>query len=217
MEENHWGKNQSTHHSETKNETIYFTDNESNGSGGLTSGEGAIRWDTGLTLISAGTVVTFTDVGDSSNLFSSLGTLTDGFGTLNLAQAGDAIFAFQGANDTTVTNFIAGIQNATDNFGDLTGTGLTPGLTANTFAASGHPDGGDYSGARLGSTNFSDYLALLGVPTNWTTNTSNGEAILPFDTTPFSISAIPEPTSPLLLGIVSLGAVMSYRSRRCLD
>ncbi|MCH7225194.1 lamin tail domain-containing protein [Haloferula sp. A504] len=166
--------------------TIHFTDNESDGAGGLNTGEGAISWTSDPSPTPAGTVVVFTDTASSSTLTASLGTLVDGTGGMNLAAGGDAIFAFEGPNDTTVTTFLAAVANEAGNFGDLTGSGLTEGTTAFTFTTFGNPDGGEYSGARSGQATFADYIPLIADPFNWTTEDSDGEASLPFDSTPFT-------------------------------
>lgn len=49
------------------NSTIYITDKESDGAGGITSGEGTLTWYTGAATIKAGTVIVFTDVNNDTN------------------------------------------------------------------------------------------------------------------------------------------------------
>ncbi|MDG1661562.1 MAG: T9SS type A sorting domain-containing protein [Winogradskyella sp.] len=181
--------------------TIYFTDNESDGMGGFTSGEGQLEWTTPGTVIPAGTVITFTDTDSdgNANYGVSIGTLADiGAGGLNLSGNGDAIFAYIGTDEVTPTTFLAGAQNTTSAsaYGDLTGTNLTIGSTFVIFTASGTPDGAVYTGPRDTLADFSDYLSLIGSAGNWdtTTGSSNGELILPFDTTAFEESASAMPT-----------------------
>lgn len=180
------------------NTTIYFSDDELNGAGGFEdSNEGNIQWDTPDTVITAGTVVVFTDTDSDANpsYGVSLGTITElGAGTINLAGGGDALFAYLGTDENTPTTFLAGIQNEVNNFGDLTGSGLTEGSTFVTFTTSGNPDGGQYTGARDSETLFSNYLLSIANPTNWTINATDGEAILPLDTTPFIESSMATPT-----------------------
>jgi len=173
---------------------IFFTDNEPSvtGTGLLDLNEGTISWNTGASIISAGTVVIFTDTDSSGNpLFGvSIGVLTYVEASMNLSSDGDALYAVLG--DPTVNNIItwlAGIQNEVNNEGDnFAVTGLTKGTTFVEFYTSGSPDGGEYSGVRTGLINFSDYLTEIGNSTNWTVETSNGELLLPFNTTLFTTS-----------------------------
>ncbi|AUC15750.1 hypothetical protein BTO06_11580 [Tenacibaculum sp. SZ-18] len=165
---------------------IYFTDNESDGAGGINSGEGTLSWNTGASVIAAGTVITFTDL--NATRTASVGTLSIDNGTLNIAGGGDAIFAFIGTNGTTPTTFLAGIQNETGNFGNLAGTGLTEGTTFVNFFMSGSPDGGQYNGPRTGLGSFSDYLTEIGDNTNWTVSDADGTLILPLNATSFEVT-----------------------------
>ncbi|WP_299439149.1 lamin tail domain-containing protein [uncultured Aquimarina sp.] len=180
------------------NSTIYFSDDELDGMGGFVdSNEGNIQWVTPASVIAAGTIVVFTDTDSDGNALygASIGTITQvGSGTVNLSGNGDALFAYIGTDENTPTTFLAGIQNETNNQGDLTGSGLTDGSTFITFTASGSPDGGEYNGSRNSETLFANYLPLIGNPANWTTNSADGEAILPLDTTAFVESAMGTPT-----------------------
>ncbi len=169
---------------------VYFTDNEPIVGGGINSGEGFIRWNLNIN-IPAGTIIVFTNINSSSGLDANIGTLSDGSGALNLAADGDALFAYLGTSETNPTVWLAGIQNEAGNQGDLASTGLNEGTTFVTFTASGHPDGGEYSGNRSGETAFSDYLPLIGSPGFWTTNTSDGTAFLPFSEAVFTIQPLP--------------------------
>ncbi|MFK7783438.1 MAG: hypothetical protein AB8B90_13890, partial [Psychroserpens sp.] len=174
------------------NTIIYFTDNEPDTATTLTTGEGKLVWDSGASIISAGTIVTFTDTDSAGNTSfgASIGTLNVGVDTgMNLAGGGDALYAYQGTDEDTVTVWLAGIQNEANNEGaGFSNTGLTFGTTFINFFNSGSPDGGAYSGGRDTEALFSDYLALLGDNTNWTTDTGNGETLLPYSTTAFTIS-----------------------------
>jgi hypothetical protein len=178
------------------NTTIYISDNELNGAGGFVdANEGELTWETGGAIITAGTIVTFTDISLGVGSTISHGSITAGSG-LNLGAGGDAVFMFLGTDPNTPTTFLAGIQNEIGNEGDLTGSGLTAGTTFVTFTTSGNPDGGEYTGPRASETTFSNYLALIGNPANWTLpgDIGNGELILPIDLTPFSEAAMATPT-----------------------
>jgi hypothetical protein len=166
------------------NEIIYFTDNNSNGSGGINNNEGIIKWVSGATSIDAGTIIIFTDAGNSSTLSSSLGTLSNEDGDFNLSASGDCILAYQTGSPIT---FLAGIRNEDEpSAGEITGTGLTEGTTFITFSTTNR-DGGEYTGTREGQVEFSEYLTLVNIASNWTTYSANGELILPIPTTTFSI------------------------------
>lgn len=179
------------------NTTIYFSDDELDGTGSFVdSNEGNIQWDTPSTVITAGTIVVFTDTDSDGNASygASLGTLTQvGSGTINLAGGGDSLLAYLGTDENTPTTFLAGIQYS-NSVGDLTGSGLTDGTTFITIATSGSPDGGEYTGSRTSETSFANYIPLIANPANWTTEATDGELILPIDTTAFIESAMGTPT-----------------------
>ncbi|MFT6855649.1 MAG: hypothetical protein ACJA0X_001623 [Cyclobacteriaceae bacterium] len=168
------------------NTIIYFSDNESDGAGGLTTGEGTNQWNTGTAIISAGTIVAFTDVRDASIV--SIGTFSNISGEMNFSTSGDALFAYTRVDENSPIVFIAGIQSAASKEGDLSGTGLVAGSTFVEFFTSGSPDGGYYSGSRNTASTYAEYLPLIADPANWTTETSNGEDVLPFNETVFSLA-----------------------------
>ncbi len=177
------------------NATFYFSDNEPNvaGTGFDDFNEGTLQWETGGAVISAGTIVVFTDVDDGGNaLFgASVGTLSvPAFNAgLNLAGGGDALYAIEGSPEFDgITVWLAGIQNEANNQGsNFSATGLTVGTTfIDMWTGSASPDGGFYSGERGTQSSFSAYLPLLGTYSNWTIESSNGENILPISTEAFS-------------------------------
>ena len=176
------------------NTTIYFSDNEPNsdGTGFLDYNEGQLKWATGGSTISQGTIIVFTDTDNDGNASfgASAGTLSDPFGRdPNLAASGDALYAVEGTDNgsaITVSAWLAGIQNEAGNGGsNFDQTGLTAGTTFINFYSSGSPDGGYYSGDRQGKNSFEGYLNLLGNNSKWTTETSTGENILPISTSSF--------------------------------
>ena len=176
---------------EISNDSIYFSDNELNGAGGFVdTNEGVLKWVTGPTAISAGTVIIFSDIDNSSNVGfgASLGTLSRIDGNFNFGSTGDAIFAYHGTAPTSPSIFIGAIQNtnSANSFGDLTGSGLDA-CTAMTISNTASGDGAEYSGLRNTADSFSAYLDSIKNITNWTTSTTNGESLLPFDATSFSI------------------------------
>ncbi len=171
------------------NTTIYFTDKEPDGSGGLTTGEGVLQWDTGNSTIPSGTTITFTDVDSAGNpnFGVTIGTLTAS-NSFNLSSLGDALFAYLGTDENTPTVFLAGIQNGTSAaiYGTLEGTGLTIGKDFIQFTQLGTPDGGYYAGNRFGKKNYDQYIKDLNNYQLWVTDASDGETILPINTESFS-------------------------------
>jgi len=183
------------------NTFIYFTDNEPNadGSGFADYNEGTLLWDSGAAVISAGTVVIFTDTDNTSNsgFGVSIGTISlPSFnGVMALSTSGDALYAVEGNPDEgAISAWLAGIQNETGNQGDNFGaTGLTVGSTFfDMYEGTASPDGGAYNGDRVGQTLFSDYLPLLTDYANWTIEISNGENILPISNSSFMLAGGPE-------------------------
>ena len=152
------------------NSTIYITDNESDGAGGITSGEGTLTWFTGTTSIKAGTVVVFTDVdnGTNPNFGVSIGLLSK-TGSFNISQSSDGILAFVGTDDSSPTSFIAAIQIGNDpsNLGPfdgdeitLTNTGLVIGTSIIVVDSSASPDGAVYNASRASQTSYNELLYI---------------------------------------------------------
>lgn len=184
----------------TANSTIYFTDNESDGIGGITSGEGTLTWLTGPNTIKAGTIVVFTDIdnGTNPNFGVSIGSLSE-TGGFNLSPSSkDGIIAFIGTDDKTPTSFIAAIQigNDSSTLGPfdvdtitLTDTGLVIGTSIVVIDSSASPDGAVYNGSKSNQTSYSDYYALLSDDANWTNIINgDGETLLPFSAEAFTIN-----------------------------
>ncbi len=169
---------------------IRFTDTELDGAGGLVDSEGIIEWDSGAGLIAAGTVVVFTDTSTSARTASS-GSLSSVSGSMNLAAGGDGLIAYQDTGSSLT--FLHALENEVGNLGDLTGSGLVAGSTAITITNGANDDGGQYSGSRGSAAAFADYLAEIATLANWTTEATDGEAVLPFNATAFTAGT---PTGP---------------------
>ena len=183
------------------NKTIYFTDDETTGSAGvsgLAGSEGTITWTTGINTIKAGTIVVFTDVDSDSNpaFGASIGSITRS-GAFNLSGSKDGIIAFIGTDSSTPTTYIAAIQIGNDNAhlgpfdGDaitLTNTGLVIGTSIIIADNTASPDGGNFKGSRSNQTSFSDYYAQINTNANWDTESTNGELSLPFSQEAFTIN-----------------------------
>ncbi|MEP0984366.1 T9SS type A sorting domain-containing protein [Ekhidna sp.] len=162
------------------NSTIYFTDNEWNGSpiggGGAFNNvnEGEITWSTGGTIITAGTVINFLETNSAANpgYGSSVGNIS---GTINLNASNEVLYAFQGTNDSTPTTFLSAIAN--DGFDSVKGTLTNTGLTAGTNATSitGDEDIMVYTGSISCNTTVADCAAAIATATNWSTQDGGGD------------------------------------------
>jgi hypothetical protein len=186
-----------------ENTTIYFTDDETTGSAGisgLAGSEGVITWITGSEIIKAGTVVIFTDIDSNTNpnFGSSIGSITRS-GSFNLSSSKDGIIAFIGTDSSSPTTYLAAIQLGNDSTelgpfdGDgitLTNTGLVVGTSIIVFDDSASPDGAVYIGDRADQISFSNYYSLISDDENNWTNVVNGdgESLLPFSSENFRIT-----------------------------
>jgi hypothetical protein len=178
------------------NTLIYFTDNEPNvaGDGVADTNEGTIKWDTGGSVINAGTIITFTDTDVASNpgFATSVGSISYVESGMNLAAGGDALYAVLGDPTTNnTTAWLAGIQNQSGQEGaNFSATGLVSGETFLDFSGgSGNPDGGAYDRSNISGTQAA-LLQSINNASNWNTNTSDGEALLPFTTTSVTVNSV---------------------------
>ena len=183
------------------NSTIYITDNETDGNGTITSGEGILTWISGPQNINAGTIITFTDVDNESNpnFGVSIGSLSKS-GSFNISPSTkDGLIVYTGVDSSTPTAFIAAIQigNDSSTLGPfdadgitLTNTGLIIGKSIIVVESSASPDGATYHASRSSETSYSDYYALLIDDSNWTNVVNgNGETLLPFSQEAFTINS----------------------------
>lgn len=195
---------------------VHFNDNEWVGTQFNATNEGEISW-TVTTALSAGTVVTFSNLGTAPT--ASSGTLSGGLMALS---ANEAIYAFTGANATTPTTFLAAFSNDEQIFdgplGSLSGTGLTQGTTAVLIPRNVNDpiDGGQYAGPRSGQAAFSDYLSLINdINANWDIDYTDGAQFVPFNSTAFTTSMASTPEPPgLALAAVGLVPAVVLRKRR---
>ncbi|WP_299064859.1 T9SS type A sorting domain-containing protein [uncultured Polaribacter sp.] len=171
------------------NSTIYITDNEPNGAGGFTSGEGALSWFTGNSIIKQGTVVVFSNVVDDTSRSVSIGSVSEPDAGFNPTEK-DGLFIYTGTDENTVTNFIYGLRIGNDatQSGDLTGTSLITGTTHAIIDNTASPDGGYYNGSKSSESIYSNYLTLISDKSNWSTTNGNGEDhTIPFSKESFTI------------------------------
>ena len=187
--------------SDITNKTIYFSDNETNGTGGfIDNNEGVLTWITGVKTIKSGTVINFNDTDNEFNIGfgASIGSLSRSSGSFSLsASTKDGIVAYLGTDENTPTTFIAAIQIGNDaaELGSydldgvtLTGTGLVKGTSIIIFDDSATPDGAVYNASRSNQGVYSNYYSLIADDANNWTNVVNGdgETLLPFSQEAFT-------------------------------
>ncbi|WP_417876698.1 choice-of-anchor I family protein [Winogradskyella sediminis] len=164
------------------NSIIYFSDKEWTGTS-FNSGEANYEWQTGSSIISAGTIITFYTISATPNV--SHGTIVGSPG--GISASSEAIFVYQGIDVDTPTTFITAVANSASAFDDgagtgLVGTGLSFGSTAITYANG--TSLADYNGPRTGFT-ANGYRVALNNMSNY--NFENNASI-PFNTTAFDIA-----------------------------
>jgi len=149
------------------NTKIYFTDEEANGTYEIPGGEGTLLFTSPAQGIDAGIVITrqgnedyFTVTGD---------------GDIKLANTGDGLLAYQGAEVGQVTTFLHAVGEDMDDIGTFP-NGFSNYITIDA-------DDGQYSGTRIGSA--SDLMSSINNISNWITTGSN---LGSFDTSPFTIN-----------------------------
>ena len=193
---------------------IFFTDEEWNGTNWASYTECSYVWVANAN-IAAGTVVTLDDLstiysnGATSNNGTIIG-LSDANNNAGMGNSDESIFAFQGtgslAGSVAVdaipdgnlmpvpSIFLALIANE-DEAGavySLAGTGLSEAAgTAIIFP--NDDDGTRYKGSRSSQTSYAGYLPLIADrATNWDSiGGGDGTTYLPFNTTAFTLAAIP--------------------------
>lgn len=198
------------------NTSVFFRDDEWNGSA-FNTGESATVWNSGASVIGAGTVVRFAAY-DVASRSASHGTLSPVISTnFGLAANNETVYAYLGADVNTPTTFLAAIANApfSASTGLIDNTGLVAGShTAIVLYTSA--DYGEYTGARSGLASLDAYKPLVGdTAANWWMDTVNGSyADRVPNTTAFTITPVPEPeTYALMLAGLGLVGWMARRSK----
>ena len=180
------------------NQVIYFTDNEWDGSAFNDLNEGEITWTNDNSILSAGSVVVFTDI--SGSYSTNVGSLSGS--NFNLGSSNEWFYALTSAPATSYAStptFLAAFASDAGS-GWLTNTGLAEGSSAVDF--NNDHDGFKYTGSTSGEASFSDYLTLIYNSSNWQDETSNGENILPISTTAFTTSGGGSANAPSSVQIV---------------
>lgn len=169
------------------NTLIRFCDSELNGLGQFGTDENDFTWESGSTVIPAGTVITVHNISSTPN--PNIGIIT---GTTGLTASGEALFAYIGSAPRVITKFLAAIGTGSNTFGNLDNSGLTLGSTAINLPT--NIDIAEYIGTRTG-LNVNSYISSLNNMSNWAiqdnSTDDHNDGInpdVPFNSTMFLIS-----------------------------
>ncbi len=188
------------------NNTVYFTDNEWDGTA-FNTGESYLQWVSGASTIPAGTVIRFLST-DLATLSSSVGTLSratvTGSSNYGFSQSGETVYAYVADSVTSAPTFLSAI--ATVSFdatnGLLTNTGLTIGAGALQTGLATGSDFAEYTASRSNQTTFAAYLPLVSNIANWTDGGDGSYATTVPNTTAFTLGSAA--TSTLAINDVSI-------------
>ena len=169
--------------------TLYFSDSSWNGSA-FTSAEGFHTWDTGAAIITAGTVVRFSQI-DQIGHAVSVGTLTS-TGSRALSGTAETLYAYQGAATNLPATFLAAVSSepASAAATAIAAAGLQDGVNAVILPAS--TDYSEYMGLRSGQADFASYRALINTASNWSGFIDGDHAAAQPNLAAFTIPSVPE-------------------------
>ena len=189
--------------------TIYFTDSNWNGAA-FTSAEGFHTWQTGASVIAAGTVIRFSDI-DQAGRAVSVGSLST-TGNAALSSTSDTLYAYVGSSTSAPTTFLAAVssEGAAAAATALGAAGLTAGVNAIALPAS--TDYASYAGPRSGEADYAAYRSQVNDASKWIAFTDGAHADAVPDTTPFAVTAVPEASTAWML-LAGLGVLGLMRRR----
>ena len=169
--------------------TLYFSDSSWNGSA-FASAEGFHTWDTGAALITAGTVIRFSQI-DQIGHAASVGTLTS-TGNRALSSTAETLYAYQGAGASLPTSFLAAVSSepASAAAAAIAAAGLQDGVNAVILPAS--TDYSEYTGLRSGKVDFASYRTLINTASNWSGFIDGDHAAAQPNLATFTIPPVPE-------------------------
>lgn len=191
------------------NTQIFFSDGTASSATAIGTGESSFSWNTGASVITAGTTVRFSAI-DAAARAASIGSFSVvNSSNLGLSATAETIYAFLGTSATSVTTMLTAVSSES-NSNSLTIVGLTAGTNAVKLTSS--TDFAGYTGARSGAASFAAYKPLVNNASNWAINVGgDGAAVVP-NTTAFT-AAVPEPETYALM-LAGLAAVGFLARRR---
>ncbi len=198
------------------NTTVYFSDNEWNGTAFVDANEHALSWNTGTATIAAGSVVVFTEIDAAPEVIrASVGTLAlagSGGTNLGFAKSNETVYAFLGSSGVAPTTFLTALTTENDSASaNITNAGLTIGV--NAIALVNDADFGEYTGARTGQASFASYASLVNDAANWNDVGSGEFTGNVLNSTAFSVTAVPEASTYGMM-LAGLGLVGFMARRR---
>jgi len=190
------------------NTVLYFSTDEWNGSAFANGGPSTVEqfsWNSGGSVLNAGTVVVLSSLDTTGGRSASVGTLAGDATSINLNN--DGVFCYYGSDADTPTRFLAAVGNGTEAaaFGTFTGTGLTDGETGMTL--NGGTEIGAYTNARAGFAK-STYKTMVADESNWAKEDPYNHGTppdAPLDDTAFTFASLP-PLSEGDLAFVAFNA-----------
>ncbi|GLB50453.1 choice-of-anchor I family protein [Neptunitalea lumnitzerae] len=187
------------------NTLIFFCDSEWDGNSFGTD-ENDFYWDSGATVIPAGSVITIYELSGATNV--NYGTITGSPG--GISASSEALFAYHAttAAPRVPSNFICAVANAASAYGDLSNTGLVEGTSALTLTEG--TDIAEYNGTRTG-LDVNGYQLAINNMANMDLQDGSGSQHndgtapdVPFNTTSFVISNV-DNTAPSVATVMVTG------------